>query len=127
MIYTVENGKNTRKDLISRVNAVLSRVQRLEEEKVLRLHEILLDSEKRAVCVAGKPCGLTYKEFELLKLFLQNAGTVMEREQIMQRIWGVDFEGGSRTLDAHVKTLRKKLGSAGGYIKTVRNVGYRIE
>lgn len=114
-------------ELISRVKAVLRRVNRMEEEKLMRLHEIFMDNEKRMVYVSDVPCELTYKEFELLKLFLQNAGIVMTRESIMERVWGVDFEGESRTLDMHIKTLRQKLGSAGKYIKTVRNVGYRIE
>lgn len=114
-------------ELISRVKAVLRRVNQMEEEKLKRLHEIFMDNEKRMVYVSDVPCELTYKEFELLKLFLQNAGIVMARESIMERVWGVDFEGESRTLDMHIKTLRQKLGSAGKYIKTVRNVGYRIE
>ncbi|MDO4344340.1 MAG: response regulator transcription factor [Eubacteriales bacterium] len=114
-------------ELISRVKAILRRINRMEEEKFMSLHEIFLDGEKRMVYVSDVPCELTYKEFELLKLFLQNAGIVMERENIMERVWGIDFEGESRTLDMHIKTLRQKLGSAGKYIKTVRNVGYRIE
>lgn len=114
-------------ELISRVKAVLRRVNQMEEEKLMRLHEIFMDNEKRMVYVSDVPCELTYKEFELLKLFLQNAGIVMARESIMERVWGVDFEGESRTLDMHIKTLRQKLGVAGKYIKTVRNVGYRIE
>lgn len=114
-------------ELISRVKAVLRRVNQMEEEKLMRLHEIFMDNEKRMVYVSDVPCELTYKEFELLKLFLQNAGIVMARESIMERVWGVDFEGESRTLDMHIKTLRQKLGSVGKYIKTVRNVGYRIE
>lgn len=114
-------------ELISRVKAVLRRVNQMEEEKLMRLHEIFMDNEKRMVYVSDVPCELTYKEFELLKLFLQNAGIVMARESIMERVWGVDFEGEPRTLDMHIKTLRQKLGSAGKYIKTVRNVGYRIE
>lgn len=114
-------------ELISRVKAIMRRFQRLEEEKFMRLHEIFLDNEKRMVYVDDRACELTYKEFELLKLFLQNAGIVMPRESIMERVWGVDFEGESRTLDMHIKTLRQKLGDAGKYIKTVRNVGYRIE
>ena len=112
-------------ELISRVKAVLRRVNQMEEEKLMRLHEIFMDNEKRMVYVSDVPCELTYKEFELLKLFLQNAGIVMARESIMERVWGVDFEGESRTLDMHIKTLRQKLGIAGKYIKTVRNVGYR--
>lgn len=114
-------------ELISRVKAILRRVHSMEEEKFMRLRDIFLDGEKRMVYVGDRPCELTYKEFELLKLFLQNAGIVMTREGIMERIWGVDFEGESRTLDMHIKTLRQKLGDAGKYIKTVRNVGYRIE
>lgn len=114
-------------ELISRVKAILRRINSMEEEKFMRLHEIFLDGEKRMVSVADEPCELTYKEFELLKLFLQNAGIVMTRESIMEHIWGIDFEGESRTLDMHIKTLRHKLGNAGSYIKTVRNVGYRIE
>ena len=109
-------------ELISRVKAVLRRVNQMEEEKLMRLHEIFMDNEKRMVYVSDVPCELTYKEFELLKLFLQNAGIVMARESIMERVWGVDFEGESRTLDMHIKTLRQKLGSAGKYIKTVRNL-----
>lgn len=114
-------------ELISRVKAVLRRISQAEEEKYIRLREVLLDDEKRMVFVGEEPCELTYKEYELLKLFLQNAGIVMTREMIMDRIWGVDFEGESRTLDMHIKTLRQKMGEAGKYIKTVRNVGYRIE
>ena len=72
----------------------------------------------------GQLCELTYKEFELLKLFLQNAGIVMTRENIMEKVWGIDFEGESRTLDMHIKTLRQKLKEEGSLIKTVRNVGY---
>ncbi len=114
-------------ELISRVKAILRRINSMEEEKFIHLHDIFMDGDKRMVYVADEPCELTYKEFELLKLFLQNAGIVMTRESIMEHIWGIDFEGESRTLDMHIKTLRQKLGTAGSYIKTVRNVGYRIE
>ena len=72
-------------------------------------------------------CELTFKEYELLKLLIQNQGIVMSRDVIMERIWGINFEGESRTLDVHIKTLRQKLKSAGALIKTVRNVGYIIE
>lgn len=118
-------------ELISRVKAILRRSKHEEEERSMELREIFLDTEKRMVYLkqdeGAVPCELTYKEFELLKLFLQNAGIVMTRETLMERVWGVDFEGESRTLDMHIKTLRQKLGDAGKYIKTVRNVGYRIE
>ena len=89
--------------------------------------EITIDNEKHKVSVQGQPCELTYKEFELLKLMLQNVGIVLSRDVIMERVWGVDFEGESRTLDMHIKTLRQKLGESGKRIKTVRNVGYRLE
>lgn len=114
-------------ELISRVKALLRRMNQDEEEKILEFQNITLDCEKRQVVLDGQPCELTYKEFELLKLFLQNAGIVMTRENIMEKVWGIDFEGESRTLDMHIKTLRQKLGDAGKHIKTVRNVGYRIE
>ena len=73
------------------------------------------------------PCSLTFKEYELLKLLLHNAGIVVTREIILERVWGIDFEGESRTLDMHIRTLRQKLGEAGSMIRTVRNVGYMIE
>ena len=114
-------------ELISRVKAILRRINQDEEEKQLVFQNITLDCEKRQVTLDGTNCELTYKEFELLKLFLQNAGIVMTRETIMEKVWGIDFEGESRTLDMHIKTLRQKLGDAGKHIKTVRNVGYRIE
>ena len=114
-------------ELISRVKALLRRMNQDEEEKQLTFQNITLDCEKRQVLLDGQLCELTYKEFELLKLFLQNAGIVMTRENIMEKVWGIDFEGESRTLDMHIKTLRQKLGDAGKHIKTVRNVGYRIE
>ena len=114
-------------ELISRVKALLRRMNQDEEEKQLTFQNIILDCEKRQVLLDGQLCELTYKEFELLKLFLQNAGIVMTRENIMEKVWGIDFEGEARTLDIHIKTLRQKLGDAGKHIKTVRNVGYRIE
>ena len=88
---------------------------------------IFLDGEKHMVYVKDEPVDLTFKEYELLKLLIQNQGIVMSRDVIMERIWGIDFEGESRTLDVHIKTLRQKLKNAGTLIKTVRNVGYMIE
>ena len=98
-----------------------------EEEKFLSAGDIFLDGEKHMVYVNDEPCELTFKEYELLKLLIQNQGIVMSRDVIMERIWGINFEGESRTLDVHIKTLRQKLKSAGALIKTVRNVGYIIE
>lgn len=114
-------------ELISRVKALLRRSMQMQEIKQLSVGEILLDEEKRSVIVGEESVILTYKEFELLKLLMYNAGIVLQREDIMVRVWGMDYEGESRTLDMHIKTLRKKLGEAGKQIKTVRNVGYRLE
>lgn len=114
-------------ELISRVKALLRRSETEEAEKFLRVGEVFLDGEKHAVYVKDVPCELTYKEYELLKLLMTNEGIVMSRDVIMDRVWGTDFEGESRTLDMHIKTLRQKLGDASGMIKTVRNVGYRLE
>lgn len=112
-------------ELISRVKAMLRRSAKPEEkEKVLKLGGIVLDREKHAVYVNDALCELTYKEYELLKLLMVNAGIVTPREVILDRIWGIDFEGESRTLDMHIKTLRQKLKDEGAMIKTVRNVGY---
>lgn len=114
-------------ELISRVKALLRRSTQSSEDKTLALGEIFLDGDKHAVYVNDEVCELTYKEYELLKLLMQNAGIVLPRDIIMERVWGIDFEGESRTLDMHIKTLRQKLRDAGGRIKTVRNVGYIIE
>ncbi|MBQ5734474.1 MAG: response regulator transcription factor [Lachnospiraceae bacterium] len=112
-------------ELISRVKALLRRSGDYEE-KVISVGDIIIDDSKHTVTVDGELCELTYKEYELLKLLMNNMGIVLKREVIMERIWGIDFEGESRTLDMHIKTLRKKLGNGGQFIKTVRNVGYVI-
>ena len=114
-------------ELISRVKALLRRSMNMEDEKFLSAGDIFLDGEKHMVYVKVEPIDLTFKEYELLKLLIQNQGIVMSRDVIMERIWGIDFEGESRTLDVHIKTLRQKLKNAGTLIKTVRNVGYMIE
>lgn len=114
-------------ELISRVKAVLRRSKGMEEEKMLSLADVSIDNEKHAVYIKDEVCELTYKEYELLKLLMINSGIVMSRDIIMERIWGSDFEGESRTLDMHIKTLRQKLKNANVTIKTVRNVGYIME
>lgn len=112
-------------ELISRVKAMLRRSAKPEDkEKILKLGKVLLDREKHAVYVNDEQVELTYKEYELLKLLMVNAGIVTTRQVILDRVWGIDFEGESRTLDMHIKTLRQKLKEEGGLIKTVRNVGY---
>lgn len=114
-------------ELISRVKALLRRSRVLQDDKQMVLGDITLDSERREVHVGGELCELTFKEFELLKLLMVNAGIVLHRDTIMSDVWGTDYEGESRTLDMHIKTLRQKLGEAGNMIKTVRNVGYKME
>ena len=114
-------------ELISRVKAVLRRSKGMDEEKMLSLADVSIDNEKHAVYIKNEVCELTYKEYELLKLLMINSGIVMSRDVIMERIWGSDFEGESRTLDMHIKTLRQKLKNANVTIKTVRNVGYIME
>lgn len=114
-------------ELISRVKALLRRSRALQNDKQLVIGDITLDSERREVHVGGELCELTFKEFELLKLLMVNAGIVLHRDTIMSDVWGTDYEGESRTLDMHIKTLRQKLGEAGNMIKTVRNVGYKME
>lgn len=114
-------------ELISRVKALLRRSRALQDDKQMVLGDITLDSERREVHVGGELCELTFKEFELLKLLMVNAGIVLHRNTIMSDVWGTDYEGESRTLDMHIKTLRQKLGEAGNMIKTVRNVGYKME
>ena len=114
-------------ELIPRVKALLRRSMNMEDEKFLSAGDIFLDGEKHMVYVKDEPIDLTFKEYELLKLLIQNQGIVMSRDVIIERIWGIDFEGESRTLDVHIKTLRQKLKNTGTLIKTVRNVGYMIE
>jgi len=114
-------------ELISRVKAVLRRTGESVEEQHLTLGEVSIDCKKHMVTVGDEVCELTFKEYELLKLLMMNAGIVMTRDVIMERVWGIDFEGESRTLDMHIKTLRQKLKDAGSRIKTIRNVGYIME
>lgn len=113
-------------ELISRVKALLRRTL-TEEVKELKLDGLTINNEKHEVSVNGNLIELTYKEYELLSLFILNKGIVLNRDTIMDRVWGTDYEGESRTIDMHVKTLRQKLGDYGSRIKTIRNVGYVIE
>lgn len=113
-------------ELVSRVKAMLRRVKREDKNEAIEFDEIYLDESRRQVTVSGEPCELTYKEFELLKLLMNYSGIVVPRNQILDKVWGSDFEGESRTLDMHIKTLRQKLGKKGKLIQTVRNVGYTM-
>ena len=114
-------------ELISRVKALLRRTKDVEVETRMKYGEILVDDDKHAVTVGGDPCELTYKEYELLKYLIKNKGIVVSRDKLLSKVWGFEYEGETRTVDAHVKTLRQKLGEAGSCIKTVRNVGYMVE
>lgn len=114
-------------ELISRVKALLRRTKDVEAETQIKYGDILVDDDKHSVKVCGNLCELTYKEYELLKYLIKNKGIVVSRDKLLSKVWGFEYEGETRTVDAHVKTLRQKLGEAGSCIKTVRNVGYMVE
>ena len=114
-------------ELTSRINAVLRRsAASREPEKKLEYNSISLDISRRAVYADGEAITLTYKEYELLYYLMINREQVLDRSRIMQAVWGYDFEGESRTLDMHIRSLRQKMGAAGAHIKTIRNVGYML-
>ena len=114
-------------ELVSCVKAVLRRCAPKTPAQVLRAGALELNPEEHTVTVDGARVALTYKEFELLKLFLSNPGMAFTRDQLFNAVWGMDFVGETRTVDMHIRTLRQKLGSCGNLIETVRNVGYRLE
>jgi two-component system alkaline phosphatase synthesis response regulator PhoP len=118
-------------EFISRVRAVLRRSERSSSESMealnLALGGVTLDDQRRSVTVGGIAVELTFKEYELLKLLMSRPGTVFSRQQILEKIWGVDFDMDTRTVDMHIKTLRQKLGVQGSIIQTVRNVGYKVQ
>ena len=113
-------------EMIARVKALLRRSSG-DAEDVLSCGSVRLDSVKRLVTAEGVPVELTYKESELLRLLMKNCGIVISRDVIMERVWDSSFEGESRTIDVHVRSLRQKLGACGAIIKTVRNVGYMAD
>lgn len=113
-------------ELIARVKALLRRAP-ASGEGLLTCGDVTLDSEKRMVQAFGETVELTFKEFELLKLLMKNRGFVISRDVIMERVWDTNFEGESRTIDVHVRSIRQKLGEAGAMIKTIRNVGYMAD
>lgn len=114
-------------ELVSRIRAILRRIRPMSDDVVLKYKTIYLDQDRRICLVEEENVELTYKEYELLRLFLSNPGIVLTREIIMETVWGTDYAGESRTVDMHIKTLRKKLKEAGSLIITVRNVGYKLE
>ena len=114
-------------EMVSRVKAVLRRSQPKKTENVLTVGELFLNLDEHTVVLKGNRLQLTYKEFELLRLFLSRPGMIYSREQLFTQVWNSDYMGDSRTLDMHIRTLRQKLGEYGKLIETVRNVGYRME
>ena len=111
-------------ELVSRVKAVLRRC-RPQPAAVLRCGGLVVDEQEHTVTADGVRVVLTYKEYQLLRLFLSHPGTAFTRDQLMEQVWGMDFYGESRTVDMHIRTLRQKLGDYGEHIETVRSVGYR--
>lgn len=113
-------------ELVSRIKAVLRRTGRILDKANLELHGVKMNVKKHEVTVDGNLVALTLKEFELLERLMQNRNIVLTRDQLLEDIWGYDFDGETRTVDVHVRTLRQKLGEKGAMIETVRGVGYRI-
>ena len=113
-------------EFASRIKAILRRTSVDNKMDDMDIENIHINSLKREVSTSGKICSLTYKEYELLKYLALNKGIVLTRDKIMESVWGFDFQGESRTVDMHIKTLRQKLGESGNIIQTVRNVGYKM-
>ena len=113
-------------ELISRIKAVLRRSGSDDDNVIYAYKNVILDTKAHVITVSGSPVETTLKEFELLRLLMKNAGKVLTRDSLLENIWGYDFDGETRTVDVHVRTLRSKLGEDGDIIETVRGVGYRI-
>lgn len=111
----------------SRVKALFRRSMKNSNFNLIQVGDIVLDDDRRIVTVGEEEKNVTFKEYELLKYLMINKGIVLSRDKIMEAVWGFDFQGESRTVDMHIKTLRQKIGSERNRIKTVRNVGYKIE
>lgn len=114
-------------EMVSRVKAVLRRSKPQQVAKLLKSGDLVVNTDERTVSANGERIQLTYKEFELLRLFLSHQGMAFTREQLFAQVWETDYMGDSRTLDMHIRTLRQKIGDYGKMIETVRNVGYRWE
>lgn len=112
-------------EFLSRVKAVLRRSNKKDTDHI-SYKEVRLNTKKHSVKVKGEKVDLTYKEFEMLLLFLSNIGNVISRDDFLLKIWGYDYEGETRTVDVHIASLRAKLKESGKYIETVRNLGYRF-
>ena len=114
-------------EMVSRVKAVLRRYRPRQNREILAANGLVVDLVEHTVMAGGERVALTYKEFELLRLFLSAPGVAFTREKLLCAIWGTEYTGETRTVDMHIRTLRQKLGGYGGMIETVRNVGYRLE
>ena len=114
-------------EMVSRVKAVLRRCKPVKETKLLKLDGLVLNPDEHTVTIDGERLVLTYKEYELLHLFLSQPGIAFTREQLLSSVWNTEYLGETRTVDMHIRTLRQKLGNYGNMIETVRNVGYRLE
>ena len=114
-------------EMVSRVKAVLRRSQPKQTAALLKLDGLTLDENQHTVTIDGQRITLTYKEYELLRLFLSHPGMAFSREQLLQTVWNTDYAVETRTVDMHIRTLRQKLGQYGRYIETIRGVGYRLE
>ena len=114
-------------EMVSRIKAILRRCEPDKKDEILSVAEIKLSDKEHLVTVNGEKVVLTFKEFEILKLFMSNPGIVFSRDKLLSEVWGMDYLGESRTVDMHIKTLRQKLGNAGALIETVIGVGYKME
>ena len=114
-------------EMISHIKAVLRRTAPKTAKNVLSTGKLSLNLDEHAVFADGEKVVLTFKEFELLKIFMENPGRVFSRDTLLEKIWGADYYGETRTVDVHIGTLRTKLGECGEYIETIRGVGYRME
>ena len=114
-------------EMVSRVKAVLRRCKPVKQTKLLQINGLVLNPDEHTVEIDGERVILTYKEYELLYLFLSQPGIAFTREQLLSSIWNTEYLGETRTVDMHIRTLRQKLGNYGHIIETVRNVGYRLE
>lgn len=115
-------------ELLARIRAVIRRAERQEEvsEQILQIECLKININKHRVWSEDEKVTLTLKEFEVLRYLMENAGVVLTRDQLLNRVWGYEFDGETRTVDVHIRTLRQKLGKCGEYIETIRGIGYRI-
>ncbi len=114
-------------EMVSRVKAVLRRCQHKQNREILAANDLVIDLAEHTVMAGSERISLTFKEFELLRLFLSAPGVAFTREKLLSSIWSTEYTGETRTVDMHIRTLRQKLGQYGAMIETVRNVGYRLE